>query len=65
MPRMTTILQALYRSTCVSPHTSKELEEFYCPHALADRIYLRVKKLEFSSMVLPTSSLYHNTISVW
>ena len=63
-----TILWPLCRTTwtCISWHPSEEwrilLEQFYCPHDLADSnqcIQIREKMLEFSSMVLPARSPYH------
>jgi len=62
---ITTVLRPLYRSTCTSRHLQLSTEEdfvgskLYCPHALADgnqRIRIREKTLEFSSVVLSALS---------
>jgi len=64
----TTILQPLYRSTCISWNTPPVKnwrilleQKFYCLHALANGnqcIRIREKTLEFSSTVLSIQSLY-------
>ena len=56
----TTVLQPLYRSTCVNLEDLVGVK-FYSPHALADSsqcIRIRERTLEFSSTVLSTLSPY-------
>jgi len=67
-----TVLQQLYRLTCVSRQLQLRTGGFcwckvYCPHAPAagsQCIWIRVKMLAFSTTVLSTLSPYHTHIQI-